>query len=185
MKMPGGEEPYLFYFEAGREYTLKLENTLGVYASILRETQNCVLSLNEVYRQVKMVVGASADNNRDYAIDKQLPQCMETLERQNDILKSLADRTEQVSGEKGNGYGEYQRLFIQIEEFLKDPDKLPKQLDSFSNNISSLADYALSASEQPLLLDYITVAAPEQTLPRVKDSFFQKLICLLYTSRCV
>ena len=176
MKMPGGEEPYLFYFEAGREYTLKLENTLGVYASILRETQNCVLSLNEVYRQVKMVVGASADNNRDYAIDKQLPQCMETLERQNDILKSLADRTEQVSGEKGNGYGEYQRLFIQIEEFLKDPDKLPKQLDSFSNNISSLADYALSASEQPLLLDYITVAAPEQTLPRVKDSFFQKLI---------
>lgn len=64
MKMPGGEEPYLFYFEAGREYTLKLENTLGVYASILRETQNCVLSLNEVYRQVKMVVGASADNNQ-------------------------------------------------------------------------------------------------------------------------
>lgn len=176
MKVIGEEEPYLFYFEAGREYTLKLENTLGVYADILRETQNCVLALNEVYRQVKMVVGASADNNRDYAIDKQLPQCMETLRGQYNTLQSLAAETEQVSGEKGNGYGAYQRLFVQIEDFLEDPDKLPKQLDSFSNNISSLADYTLSASEQPLLLDYITVATPEQELPRVQDNFWQKLV---------
>ncbi|MDD6236595.1 MAG: extracellular solute-binding protein, partial [Clostridiales bacterium] len=176
IKVIGEEEPYLFYFEAGREYTLKLENTLGVYADILRETQNCVLALNEVYRQVKMVVGASADNNRDYAIDKQLPQCMETLREQYNTLQSLAAETEQVSGEKGNGYGAYQRLFVQIEDFLEDPDKLPKQLDFFSNNISSLADYTLSASEQPLLLDYIMVATPEQEIPRVQDSFWQKLV---------
>lgn len=46
MKVLGDEEPYLFYFEAGKTYTLKLENTLGEYADILREAQDSVLALN-------------------------------------------------------------------------------------------------------------------------------------------
>ncbi len=176
MKVLGDEEPYLFYFEAGKTYTLKLENTLGEYADILREAQDSVLALNGVYRQIKMIVGASADQNRDYSIEKLLPQSIETLRQQYDTLKKLAAKTEQISDGKGSGYGTYQKLFVQIEEFLEDPDKLPKQLDTFSSNISSLADYVMGAAEQPLLLDYILISPPGQELPQVKDSFWQKLI---------
>src|SRR5699024_8199737 len=113
MKVLGDEEPYLFYFEAGKTYTLKLENTLGEYADILREAQDSVLALNGVYRQIKMIVGASADQNRDYSIEKLLPQSIETLRQQYDTLKKLAAKTEQISDGKGSGYGTYQKLFVQ------------------------------------------------------------------------
>lgn len=101
MKVLGDEEPYLFYFEAGKTYTLKLENTLGEYADILRKHRNSVLALNGVYRQIKMIVGASADQNRDYSIEKLLPQSIETLRQQYDTLKNSRQKPSRSPTEKG------------------------------------------------------------------------------------
>lgn len=57
LQMLGGDEPYLFYFEKGRTYTLTLENTLGELAEVLEQTRESAVSLNDVYRQFKTIVG--------------------------------------------------------------------------------------------------------------------------------
>lgn len=176
LKTIGESESYLFYFEAGKSYDITLKNTLGDYSKILSQAQKSILDLNEVYRQIKMIVGSTADLNRDYSIDKQLPSCMESLSIQTGTLKTLADITEKLTGSKGDGYAAYQRLFIQIDSFLSDPDTIPTRLDSFSTNISSLADYVLRASEQPLTLDYILVNSPLKEHPRVKDTVLEKFV---------
>lgn len=171
----GSKSPYLFYFEKGHTYTLTLENTLGDLAEVLEKTQQSVVALNDVYRQFKMIIGALPDANRDYGIDKQLPECMKTLRDQSAVLKELADQMEKLTGGKGNSYGTYQKLFIQIDSFLKDAGTIPARLSSFSSNISSLANTILTASEQPLTLDYLLVKAPGDSSPRAKETFWEKM----------
>lgn len=175
MKTLGDADPFLFYFESGKTYTMSLQNILGDYSALLSKSEECVLALNDIYLQFNMIVGGIADLNRDYAIDKQLPSCMKSLEKQSAALKEIAGRTEKLTGGKGDGYAAYQRLFVQIDSFLRNPDTIPSRLPGFSTNISSLADYILRASEQPLTLDYILIRSPEETLPRVNDTWIEKI----------
>lgn len=172
----GGDTPYQIYFEAGREYILTLENTLGDYGALLQGAQSSIQELNRVYRRVRMIVGTTVDKNRDYAIEEQFPECVSILQTQYGALQQLAGKIEDLSGGKGNGYAAFQRLFVQLDSFLADTDRIPKQLDSFSNNIRSLSDYVLGAAEQPLLLDYIRLDAPGQPAVQAQEGFLGRLL---------
>ena len=173
--MPGGDEPYRFYLEAGRTYTLTLENTLGPYAPLLAETQGCIRALQQIYRRVRMLVGTTVDQDRDHEIPQQFPEWETLLRQQYDALSALTERTQALGGGRGSGYGEYRRLLLQIESFLEDPERIAKRLDAFSSNISSLSDYVLGASEQPLLLDQIAVLPAGQQPPKAEAGFWQQL----------
>lgn len=175
MQFLGGDEPYLFYFEKGRAYTLTLENTLGDLAEVLDQIRESVTSLNDVYRQFKRIVGATPDANRDYGLAKQLPACMETLRREDEKLRGLAGRLEELTGGKGSHYGMIQKLFVQLDSFLDDDGTIPARLSSFSSNISNLANMSLTAMEQPLTLDYLLIQAPEDEAPRYRENFFEKM----------
>ena len=154
---------------------MTLENTLGEFSQLLNRTQDSVVKLNEVYRKMKMIVGSFPDVNRDYGIEKQLPECMKILSQQSAELKEIAAQLEQLTGGKGSGYGIFQKLFIQIDSFIKDASTIPVRLASFSSNVSSLANYILTSSEQPLTLDYLLAAPPDETLPRAQDTFIEKM----------
>ncbi len=175
LQMLGGDEPYLFYFEKGRTYTLTLENTLGELAEVLEQTRESAVSLNDVYRQFKTIVGTTPDANRDYGLAKQLPACMDTLRRESEKLRGLAGRLEELTGGKSSHYGMVQKLFVQLDSFLADDGTIPASLSSFSSNISNLANLSLTAVEQPLTLDYLLIQASEDEIPRYRESFFEKV----------
>ncbi|MHB8963304.1 MAG: extracellular solute-binding protein [Saccharofermentanales bacterium] len=175
LKVIGEESPYLFYFEKNKKYTLTFENTLGGISGILDRSAAVVSDLNEIYRLLKVVIGNIPDPNRDYNIDEVLPEAIDMLGVQKVNLEELATEIETLTDGKGNGYAAYQRLFIQIGSFLADTDTIPTRMNSFSTNISSLADYIYNASEQPLLLDYFIVQPPDRGYPRAKDNLLERI----------
>ena len=171
----GGEEPYLFYFEAGRTYTLTLECVMGYMSGVLWETQQSVYALNALYRKIKMIVGSFPDPNRDYAIDKQVPDCLEVLTAQRDILRRLAETMEQQGQGKSSHYSMMQKLLVQIEDFIRDPDSIAVRLDNFSSNIAALSEFSLDAAYQPLTLDYFLLCPPGYELPAADTGFWGKI----------
>ena len=67
-----------------------------------------------------------------------------------------------------------QTLATQLERFVKDPDRIPKTLANFKENISSLGTSIQTLSEAPLDIDYIVVAASGNKVTAPKETFLKK-----------
>lgn len=168
----GAEEPYWFYLSRGT-HTITLENTTGRITDILRQIQDSVSALTRLAQRIRMVVGLFPDENRDYRLEKQIPELESVLEEQTALLKKYADELQIISGEeKNSAYGLIQKLYIQTDSFIFDSGTIPERLSSFETNVSAVANYILLASSQPLIVDHLSFNGTD--IPSgTKESFFQ------------
>lgn len=74
-----GDEACKFYFEAGKTYTMSMTVTLGDFGDTLGRTQESVSVLNDIYRELLMIIGSTPDTMRDYNLDKQIPDTIEQM----------------------------------------------------------------------------------------------------------
>lgn len=175
LQMLGGDEPYLFYFEKGRTYTLTLENTLGELAEVLEQTRGIG---GQSQRRVPPVQNHCGDHTgrqpglRPGKAAARLHGHPAPGERK---TTRTGRRLEELTGGKSSHYGMVQKLFVQLDSFLADDGTIPASLSSFSSNISNLANLSLTAVEQPLTLDYLLIQASEDEIPRYRESFFEKV----------
>ena len=176
LKTIGGNEPYLIYLKAG-VHTITLENTVGDMGEVVDLLDQSLTQLNEIYTQIVMLIGTDPDVNRDYKIDKSLPQTVTVFEKNIELLSNAMDALYKVTGSKGEGYGTIERLVIQLNGFLNKMSSVPSCLDTFRTNISALSSFLLTAKEQPLLLDYILFSPSNQETPAGEASF---LSCAAY-----
>ena len=168
----GGEEPYRFYLEADVVHTLRMEIVSGGYESVILELTDALTELNALYRNVVMVTGPTPDDLRDYELEVSIPDLTDRLSRLNDILK--AQKTVLENGLIGGGSetAYLDALIVQMNGFLKDSDTIPYRLDSFKTNISSLADWIATLSEQPLTLDSVFIHSPDTLSAKGSAGFF-------------
>lgn len=172
----GNDTPYLFYLEEG-EHTLRLENTLGKISDVLTQMQQTVYQLNGVYRKILMVTGTTPDPNRDYQLDTRLPGVMETLEEAEASLHQIMDKMVELTGTKGTDYARIEKLALQIRTFLDKPNTITAsgRLETFRTNVSDNASWLVTASEQPLLIDYMKFVPETAENGKADAGFFSKL----------
>lgn len=167
----GDFEPYLFQLKAGKR-KIRMTVSLGQYAEILSYIRESADELGVAYRQIIMLTTANPDAFRDYAIDENLPQVIETFKKHEKQLNDLKKELEEILDSSSTGTKVLETLALQLEEFLKDPFKITERLTHFKTNITSLTDWIQTATNQPLQLDYIMLSAPEQKLPKASASFW-------------
>lgn len=175
MVQAGEEEPYLFYLTKGK-HQIKMEVVLGDLGEILRSVEQSVVELNYIYRKILMITGTVPDPFRDYSLEKQIPECMDIFKRQSEILLNVSKRLAEITGDKGEESVQMEKTAGQLKGFIDNPDTIPERLDKFNSNISALGMWILTASEQPLTIDYIVIAPPEAKLPKAEVSWFSKLV---------
>ncbi|SEO18149.1 ABC-type glycerol-3-phosphate transport system, substrate-binding protein [Amphibacillus marinus] len=169
----GEEEPYLFYLEEGLN-EIKLEVTLGEIAPLLRTVEASVLELNAIYRNILMITGVAPDPYRDYQLVKNIPEMEEVFKRQSEILYGVADQLAEVTGETSDVTAILNTMAYQLEDFVKRPETIQRRLDSFRINVGGLGTWILTVREQPLEIDYLIVASPDQTMPKADVGFIRK-----------
>lgn len=174
MDVLGDEEPYLFYLTKGT-HRIRLIVTLGDIAPLIKIIENSVLKLNEVYRKVVMITSTNPDPYRDYQLEKRIPNLLETLSEQAEIIQKVADYLLQLTGEKSDKVVPLYNLVTQLQDIVKRPETLPRRLDTFKVNVGALGTWLLTVKEQPLTLDYLIVFSPGQKLPNAEASFWQRL----------
>ncbi len=176
----GGEGAYRIYFSKGK-HSIRIVNTIGEISSILSELENTVYELNYIYRKIMMITGSFPDPNQDYRIEQRLPESVEIFSRQSAILYDLADRLYQITGSKGTDYGRLIKLAYQLQTFVDNPQNIPERLDTFRQNISDQSAWLLSASEQPLLIDYLEFRPADVPAGRGDAAWYGKLLFELKT----
>ena len=167
--------PYSYYLTEG-EHTITLEATLGNQTAALNLAQKSLNRLNEAYRKIIMVTGASPDVYRDYQIEKKLPEAINILKEQLDTLKELSSWLSAENGGKGEGTAKVDEIIRQIEEFVKFPETIPQSLSTFSSDLTGLSDWIQNSTIQPLTIDKFTVLPENEKIGKAEAGFFKRMI---------
>ena len=161
----------LFPLSAGK-HTFRLQATLGGMGDMLNVMEESIFRLNGVYRKILVLTGTEPDIYRDYRVDVVYPEVMTAMELESKILYKLVDDLTSYSGERSAQAAATLTLARQLELFVRRPDKIPRTLVNFKNNISSLGDSLLSLTQSQLDVDYILISAADAKLQPINENFF-------------
>ncbi|WP_255314269.1 extracellular solute-binding protein [Bacillus sp. FJAT-26390] len=161
----GGKDPYLFPLEQGK-HTLRLEVSLGEFAPLIREVEESLYSLNEMYRKILMITGTKPDEFRDYQLDKKVPDLLSVFGSERDRLKAIASQLVKLSGQSSDQEALLKTMAVQLDEMIKDPDTVPRRLTAYKTNTGGLGTWVQQARQQPLEIDTIYVASPDKKFPK-------------------
>ncbi len=170
-----GEKPYLFYLTKG-SHELKLEVSLGAIAPLIRQVEASVLEINAMYRKILMITGNVPDPYRDYQLDKQIPDMVTVFKQQSDILYKVSEELVRLTGEKSDKTATLNKTAYQLADLAKKPETVQKRLAQFKINVGSVGAWILQVREQPLEIDYLSVASPDVKLPKANASVAKKAV---------
>ena len=170
-----GEQDYFLYLEGGKTHTLRLECSLGDSAPLLESAQGIVEELNDAYRKLVMYVGSDPDVNRDYKVDKVLPEVMEAFGRNLERLETLSDDLVAFSGARGDANVVLDNLVDMLRRMQKDARDIPSMMATFRDNIGALGTWILTQSRQALEIDYFTLLGADTSPEKETAGFFASL----------
>lgn len=165
-------EPFLFYFEAGREYTMSLQVNLGVIEDLARRLDNSVTELMTVYRRLLMLIGATPDKERDYNFKQAMPNELKTMAVQADELDSILNDMLEATGERNSDMAVLERTSRRLRTMSAHEHTIAKNFTQFKSDVSAIANWILDLNYQPLELDYFLITSPEEKLPKANAGFF-------------
>ncbi len=167
---------YLFYFKKGTN-TVSLEVVLGDFGETYTQISESVTVLNDMYRKIVQITGTVPDQYIDYEIVTKLPEFVEVAQTESERLRKVLDNIITITGEKGENANLVEKMVIQLENLLKDPEQIAKQgeLNNFKSNTTSLATWLIQIAEMPLELDAFALYEKEDTLKPEKAGFAKGL----------
>lgn len=168
-------EPFDFYLTKGK-HILKMEVVLGDMASILREVDESMVTINSYYLKIMMITGPDPDIYRDYEFTKLIPDVMTGLVAESKRLYRISAELERITGQKGEDSVLLDKIALILELMGSDNDDVAPNLGTLKDNIGSLGTWIMNARSQPLALDYIQVQSANDTEPpKASAGFFSSL----------
>ena len=165
---------YEFYLDKGL-HTIRLEAVIGDLSEILGKVSSIVRELNTYYRQIKMVVGSFPDPLRDYDLEKNIPDLFDGLQGCVDNLENIEKMIVAEANIKGEQSRYIDQLVVQLKSMIRYPDSIPERINNLGDNINNLSSWLASASEVPLIVDYLYLSPADAVLPPAEGTFLQKL----------
>ncbi|MDI4649013.1 extracellular solute-binding protein [Cohnella hashimotonis] len=119
--------------------------------------------------------GANADVNRDWQLEKYIPDLGDQLSNIIEQLNDLADEMRSLT----TGSSEMESAIrLAVRDFIRmksNPRDIPGSLADFTNLRQNLGFWAYRMLDQPLLLDYFWVAEPGAKLPKAAPGFLDSI----------
>ena len=168
----GEEEAYQFYLTPG-QHEISFEVVLGDFNTSIREVSDVINTLNEVYRDIIMITTAQPDLYRDYLLAERLPDMLPTFRETQETLQKISQDLFKMTGESSTHTVILDKVALQLEAFIKEPETIHKRLSEYQTNISALGTWVLEIKEQPLAMDYIAIHAPEHKIEKINANIFE------------
>lgn len=169
------KESFLFYFEAGEKYELKMEASLGQYGSRIATIESSINNLSTLYREIIKFTGPEPDQNRDYNLTSRIPELIDIVNKEKEKLEQVRKDLIDLSGSKSEKTGILDTIIFQLEDFIKKPSVIHKKIKPFNDNISSLGTLVIMLSSHPLEVDYITIHSTEEKLDKNRKNMFSSM----------
>ena len=167
--------PYRFYLSKGK-HAIRLEVTLGDMGSILKDMENSIYRLNQIYRKVLVLTGVTPDRFRDYELGKVYPDVIQAMDLESKRLYKLVDDTVALTGQKNDRVAVAQTLAVQLEQFVDRNERITQSFANFKDNITSLGTAMQNMAESKLDIDQIIITGEKAKPTMQKTNIFSSFI---------
>ncbi|MCR4875602.1 MAG: extracellular solute-binding protein [Clostridiales bacterium] len=167
--------PLRFYLEKG-SHTLRMEVTLGKMGPVLKNVEDSIFRLNQIYRKLLVLTGVNPDRFRDYNLAGIYPEVIEAMDLESKRLYRIVDDVVAITGEKSDRAAVAQTLAVQLEQFVQNNDRITESFANFKDNITSLGTAMQNMSESKLDVDLILITGENAEIPAIRENFFTGLL---------
>ncbi len=176
MRTLGDKEgnPFRFWLTKG-SHTIRMEVTLGEMGPVLKEVEDSIFRLNQIYRKLLVLTGVNPDRFRDYNLAKAYPEAIEAMDLESKRLYKIVDEIVATTGEKSDRAAAAQTLAVQLEQFVNHNERITESFVNFKNNITSLGTAMQNMSESKLDVDLIMITGENAKVPDVHENIFQSI----------
>ncbi len=165
--------PFRFYLTKG-SHTIRMEVTLGEMGPILKEVEDSIYRLNQIYRKLLVLTGANPDRFRDYKLNQVYPEAIQAMDLESKRLYRIVDEIVATTGEKSDRAAAAQTLANQLEQFAESNERITESFVNFKDNITSLGAAMQNMSESKLDIDLFMITGENVKVPAVHENFFQR-----------
>ena len=165
-------KPLRFYLKAG-SHTLRMEVTLGEMGSVLKDVEDSIYRLNQIYRKLLVLTGVNPDRFRDYNLAGVYPEAIQAMDLESKRMYKIVDDIVAITGEKSDRAAVAQTLANQLETFVENNDRITESFTNFKDNITSLGTAMQNMSESKLDVDLIMITGENAPVPQVRENFLQ------------
>ncbi len=167
-------KPFRFYLTKGA-HNIRLEVTLGEMGPILKEVEDSIFRLNQIYRKLLVLTGINPDRFRDYNLAGIYPESIEAMDLESKRLYKIVDEIVATTGEKSDRAAAAQTLAQQLETFVESNERITESFTNFKDNITALGTAMQNMSESKLDVDLIMVTGENVKVPEVHENVFQSI----------
>ncbi|MDD3693732.1 MAG: extracellular solute-binding protein [Oscillospiraceae bacterium] len=167
-------KPVPVYLKKGTN-EIKLVATLGEFEPVFRIVDDVTPKMSDLYIRMVMVCGSTPDIFRDYHLEREIPDLIETMQQAAIDLHKAADLMDKINKSKSSQSAPLRRAASQLESMVENPDTIPTRIANYRDTISTLSDWLYSGSSQPLTLDYIIAHSSDAKIPDAKATMWQKV----------
>ena len=89
--------PLRFYLTKGA-HTLRMEVTLGEMGTVLKDVEDSIYRLNQIYRKLLVLTGVNPDRFRDYNLAKVYPEAIQAMDLERKRLYKIVDDIVAITG---------------------------------------------------------------------------------------
>ena len=168
-----GNTDFEFYFEAGTEYTIEMEVSLGSMGDVVRRVEDALTRINNAYLNIIKLTGSNPDSYRDYGFSRVMPEVLNEFILMSREINEVSEYLSDVAGVKGSQVATLDRVSWLLEKMGGDEDVIAKNLSELKAYIGNLGTWITTAKTQPLQLDYISIQSTEAELPEATEGFFK------------
>ncbi len=172
----GAGTDFEFYFEAGYQYTLYLECSLGSLKNSIQNVENSLTVLNDCYLQILQLTGASPDENRDYKFDEILPDVLYSFLEQARALASEKQKLEALCGTNGSHIATLDTIaLLLIQMGSEGGENVAKNMSSLKSYLGTLGTWINDSKQSSIMVDALFIV-PSGTAeqPREAEAGFWK-----------
>ena len=167
------DEDYCFYLTQGK-HTVRLTVAMGEKGSTVQKIEDSVFRLNQIYRQLLVLMGRTPDRYRDYKIFATYPEMADAMLLESQRLYQIADEITAFSGGRSGMTGTVVVMATMLEEFSEDEELIRRRLQNFRDNITALGTVMTNLTSSQLDIDYVVVKNVDAAWPKDEANIFQK-----------
>ncbi len=169
-----GDDPIYYYITAG-DHELTLEAVPGEIGEIMGEIDEIVYNVNSYYRKIRAYTGPNPDIYTNYDVKAAIPGIIDDFEEYSKRLRDEMKKIEDLSGSGGTEAVTLDKLAIVLDKCVDKPDRVPSMMSQIKDNVTSVSAWVSQYREQPLELDMIQIASPDEDFDPCEEKFFSSL----------
>lgn len=152
-----GTNTFQFYFEAGQEYEIYFDVSLGTLSTIIESVEDSLDVINDCYLEILKLTGAEPDEYRDYSFYRVMPVTVNNLLLQNKQLEAISQGLTELCGSKGAHVATLDKVAFLLYTMGYYEDKIAGNLDDLKSYIGTLGTWLNTSKQQSLMMDYIVI----------------------------